>query len=57
MPMFNSESRSISTHNVKRLVLNSCVAFRKLLIRDANPKNSFTLIRSIKIGVSGKGKT
>lgn len=57
MPMFNSESRSISTHNVKRLVLNSCVAFRKLHIRDANPKNSFTLIRSIKIGVSGKGKT
>lgn len=57
MPMFNSESRSISTHNVKRLVPNSCVAFRKPLIREANPKNSFTLIRSIKIGVSGKGKT
>lgn len=46
--MFNSESTNIFTHNVKRLVLNSCVAFRKPLIREANPKKGFHFDREHK---------
>uniref|UniRef100_A0A8C9RQZ3 Transposase Tc1-like domain-containing protein n=1 Tax=Scleropages formosus TaxID=113540 RepID=A0A8C9RQZ3_SCLFO len=51
--MFNSESKSISTHTMQRELkgvgLSSCVALRKPLISEANRgKKGFNFLRSIK---------
>ncbi len=58
--MFNSESKNISTctmwRELKGLGLNSCVAWRKTLISEANRKNSFSLSESINIGLWSNGR-
>ena len=58
--VFNSESKSISTHTMwrelKGLGLNSCVALRKPLISKAKQKKGFSLLGSIKIGLWRTGR-
>ena len=58
--VFNSDSKSVSTCTMQRelngLGLNSCVALRKPLIGEANLKKSFSLLRSIKIGLWSNGR-